>query len=434
LKRICEKRIQIADGFSFLFENKARYRAAYGGRGSGKSHSFASALVLIGATRPIRVLCCREIQKSIADSVKKLLDDCISAFGLGPVYRSTQTSITTPAGTEFIFAGLRTNADSIKSMEGIDIAWVEEANTVSQRSMDLLIPTVRKPGSELWFTWNPRDAKDPVDAMFRGGEPPPNSIVRKVNFTDNPWFPDVLREDMEWDKRRDPDKYAHVWLGEYRRNSEARVFKNWRIGVLEVPEDARPYYGADWGFATDPSVLVRSYLLDERTLYIDREAYAVGCEIDHTPALFAGDDTATPPRWANPKRWSGVPGAAKWPITADSARPETISYMAKRGFRITGARKGPGSVEEGVAFLQSCDIVVHPDCKHVIDELTLYSHKVDKLTNEVLPVLEDKKNHCIDAIRYSHEGSRTVFKGQAMFELARQRAERQPTRQLEKII
>jgi phage terminase large subunit len=397
-------RVQFPEPFRDIF-TPSRYKSYWGGRGSGKSTSVATALCIIGSMKPKRILCCREIQKSIADSVKKLLDDRIAALGLSGLYRSTQTSITTPAGTEFIFAGLRTNADSIKSMEGIDIAWVEEANTVSQRSMDLLIPTVRKPGSELFFTWNPRDAKDPVDVMFRGGEPPPNSIVRKVNFTDNPWFPDVLREDMEWDKRRDPDKYAHIWLGEYRRNASARVFKNWRIDALDVGEDWRPYFGADWGFG-DPTVLVKSYLLDEKTLYIEDEAYKVNCEIDDIPALFAGDDMRDPPRWSNPRRHPGISGAAEWPITADSARPETISYMAKRGFNIHHSRKGAGSVEDGIEFLKSCDIIVHPKCKHTIDELTMYCYKTDPLTNEVLPVLADKNNHIIDALRYGLEGTR----------------------------
>jgi len=398
--------LQFPEAFGFLFEGRARYRSVYGGRGSGKSHSIAGALVLKGAERPLRVLCCREVQNSIKDSVKKLLDDKIDAYGLDGVYKSTRESISTAAGTEFIFAGLRTDPHSIKSMEGIDIAWVEEANTVSQTSLDLLIPTLRKPGSELWFSWNPRFPKDPVDKMFRGDAPPPNAIVRKVNWYDNPWFPEVLREELEWDKRRDPDKYAHIWLGEYQRNSEARVFRNWRIGELEVPSDAIPYYGADWGFSIDPTVLIRIYILDKRTLYVDEEMHKIGCEIEFTPALFAGDDLRNPPQWQNPHRWPGIPGVMRWPITADSARPETISHMQRRGFRIKPARKGTGSVEEGVTFLQSFDIVVHPRCRHLIDELTLYSYKTDKLTGDVLPVLEDKKNHLIDAARYALESVR----------------------------
>ena len=349
----------------------------------------------MGANRPLRILCAREIQKSIKTSVKQLLEDKIKALGLSWFYTITITGIVGLNGTQFLFEGLRTNPESIKSMEGIDIVWVEEASTVSQASIDLLVPTIRKPGSELWFSWNPRLKTDPVDVMFRGKNgPPPRTILFCANYSENPWFPDVLREEMEWDKRRDPDKYAHIWLGQYRRNSEAAVFKNWRIDEMTVPPDIRPYYGADWGFSVDPTVLVKCYLIDKRTLYIEAEAYKVGCEIDHTPQLF-----------------EKIPGAKRWPIRADSARPETISYMNRHGWNIVGAAKGPGSLEDGVAFLQSVDIIVHPNCKHCIDELTLYSYKLDKLTAEVLPELEDKENHVIDALRYALEEARKALAG-----------------------
>lgn len=379
--------VQLPEAFQGLFEPH-RYKAFYGGRGSAKSHSIATALVLIGAQKPTRILCAREIQKSIADSVKRLLEDKIKALGLDGFYSSTLTDIRGKNGTEFIFAGLRTNPESIKSLEGIDIAWVEEAATVSQSSLDILIPTIRKEGSELWFSWNPRFKNDPIDAMFRGDKTPPNALVQRVLWSDNRWFPDVLKQELEWDRERDPDKYAHIWLGEYQRNSESRVFKNWRIDRLDVPSDARPYFGADWGFAIDPTVLVRAYLWD-RTLYVDAEAHKIGCEIDRTPQLF-----------------DQINGSREWPITADSSRPETISFMRRAGFNIHGAEKGPNSVKDGVEFLKSVDIVVHPRCTHLIDELTLYSWKTDKLTGEVLPVLEDKKNHVIDALRYALEATR----------------------------
>ena len=389
---ICLKtKTKYPGAFRELFK-PARYKAFYGGRGSAKSHSIATALIIKAAEiEPLRIGCYREIQKSIRDSSKRLLDDKIAALGYSYFFESTQNEIRGKNGSLFIFGGLRSNPEAVKSTEGLDIAWVEEAATVSQTSLDILVPTLRKPGSELWFSWNPRFATDPVDAMFRGGEPPPNSFIKRVNFDRNPFFPDVLRDEMEWDKRRDPDKYKHIWLGEYQSNSEARVFKNWRIGDRdEFKEDPsrRYYYGADWGFSVDPTVLIRCYI-EGRTLFVDREVYKVGCEIDATPALF-----------------DQVPGSRKWPIRADSARPETISYMNRQGFQIASAVKGAGSVEEGVEFLKSHDIVVHPECRHTIDELSLYSYKVDKLTDEVLPVLEDKENHVIDALRYALEGAR----------------------------
>jgi phage terminase large subunit len=299
-----------------------------------------------------------------------------------------------------IFRGLRTfksgtgTAGTIKSLEGFTRAFVEEAQTVSQRSLDLLIPTIRAPGSEIWAGWNPAKPSDPIDKFFADNANDPDFVHVKVNYTDNPWFPEELRRDMERDRLRDPEKYQHIWLGGYLRNSEASVFRNWKAESFETPEDAIFYHGADWGFSIDPTVLVRAFIRD-RTLFVDHEAYKVGCEIDRTPALFDSLDPAAPG------------SARKWPIRADSARPETISYMRRNGYdKISAATKGPNSVMDGIEFLKSYDIVVHPRCKHTIDELTLYSFKTDPLTGEVLPVLEDKKNHVIDALRYAVEGIR----------------------------
>lgn len=382
--------VELPEAFRGLFL-PSRYKAFYGGRGSGKSHAMATALLLLSAQKPLRILAAREIQKSIRDSSKRLLDDRIAALGLQRKFASTETEIKARNGSLILFAGLGHNPDQIKSMEGIDIAWVEEADTISQRSLDILVPTIRKPGSELWFSWNPRHETDPVDALFRGGPPRDDALVRRVSYADNPWFPAVLDVERLWDLERDPDKYAHIWEGHYQLRSEAQVFQRWRVERLTVPPGARPYLGADWGFAADPTVLVRCVLLD-RVLYIEREAYRIGCAIDDTAALFSTVE--------------GAGGPTPWPITADSSRPEMIAHLRGQGFRIKPARKGGGSVEEGVAFLRSLDIVVHPDCRHTIDELTHYAYKVDRLTGDVLPVLEDKHNHVIDALRYALEGVR----------------------------
>lgn len=147
-----------------------------------------------------------------------------------------------------IFQGMQDHtADSIKSLEGYDIAWVEEAQSLSQRSLDLLRPTIRKESSELWFSWNPNLETDPVNALLRGETPPLGAVVVQANYRDNPWLPEVLSAEIEYDRRRDPEKFAHVWLGEYQRNSEARVFRNWKIEEFEVHPDAVIRQGADWG-------------------------------------------------------------------------------------------------------------------------------------------------------------------------------------------
>jgi phage terminase large subunit len=370
----------------------SRYKAAHGGRGSGKSHAFAELMIEAHVMdQERRSVCVREIQKSLAQSVKRLLEIKIENLGVEKYFEVQETVIKSRHGSGLIiFQGLQNHtSDSIKSLEGYDCAWVEEAQSLSQRSLDLLRPTIRKPESELWFTWNPNQSSDPVDSLLRGPNPPPDAIVREVNYRDNPWFPDVLKAEMEYDRSRDPDKYKHVWLGSYLSNSEARVFRNWSIEEFETPEDATHRFGADWGFASDPTVLIRCHVIG-RTIYVDHEAYRVGCEIMDTPDLFLT-----------------VPESEKWPIVADSARPETISHMQRHGFpKIMPAIKGPKSVEEGIEWLKSHDIVVHPRCKHTIDELSCYSYKTDPLTGAVLPVLADRDNHLVDALRYSLEASR----------------------------
>ena len=370
----------------------SRYKGAHGGRGSGKSHEFAQMVIEAHILDPnTSTVCVREFQKSLKQSVKRLLELKIQELGVGNYFEVQEAIIKNRHGKGLIiFEGMQNHtADSIKSLEGFDRAWVEEAQSLSQRSLDMLRPTIRKPGSELWFTWNPREASDPIDVLLRGSTPPPDAIVLEVNWQNNPWFPQVLRDEMEYDRGRDPDKYQHVWQGQYLQNSEARVFRNWRIEEFESPPDAVHRMGADWGFAVDPTVLVRCHIVG-RTLYIDHEAYMVGCEIVNTPDLFMQ-----------------VPEAEKWPIVADSSRPETIAHMRKHGFpKIMAAVKGPKSLEEGIEWLKSFDIVVHPRCTHTIDELSLYSYKTDPLTGKVLPVLEDKSNHIIDALRYACEGVR----------------------------
>lgn len=385
--------VEYPEAFGPLLD-PARYKGAKGGRGSGKSHCFASLLIETGIERKIDAVCIREVQKSLDQSVKKLLEAKIASMNAGAYYEVQDAKIKSAHGGLIIFQGMQNHtADTIKSLEGYNIAWVEEAQTLSQRSLDLLRPTIRAPGSELWFSWNPYSEKDPIDALLCCDNPPPGTVVVEMNYTDNPWFPEELRVEMEYDRKRDYDKYRHVWMGEYVQNREARVFKNWTIEEFETDPGATFRLGADWGFSIDPSCLVRCYI-EGRRLYIDYEAYLIGCEIDQLPDLF-----------------DRVPDSRKWFITADSSRPETISYMRNHGYpKINAAIKGARSIEEGIEFLRSYDIVVHPRCKHVIDELATYSYKRDPLTDEVLPVLEDKNNHMIDALRYACEGARRAAK------------------------
>lgn len=367
----------------------ARYKGAYGGRGSGKSHGFGALAVVKMATQAgFRIVCVREIQNSIKDSVKQLIEDKISALGLVSFFTITDQEIRGQNGSLCIFRGLQNHtAASIKSLEGFDVAWVEEAQTISQASLDLLTPTIRKPGSELWFSWNPVSEKDPVDRLLRS-EARPGAIVVQANWSDNPWFPDALRADLENDRARDPGKFLHVWEGAYQTLSEARIFSNWRIAELTPPARVVWYPGVDFGFAQDPTAALRACLIGDRVLYVDHEASETGVPTEALPRLL-----------------SKVPEIHLWPSRADSARPETIDYLRRNGFpKMRGATKGKGSVEDGISFLQGLDLVIHPRCVNLQRELSSYAYKIDKRTAEILPVPEDDNNHLIDALRYAVEG------------------------------
>jgi phage terminase large subunit len=420
-----ELQINVPAALKPLEEFDGRFFGAFGGRGSGKSHYFARRLIRRCVRDPsTRAVCLREIQASLRESVKALIEALIVRYRLQKYFDVQAALIKVldpnsglPKGI-IIFSGLLNHtSDSIKSLEGYDIAWIEEAHSVSQRSWRLLRPTIRKPGSEIWCSWNPQSPKDPIDAFFRGPNPHPRAIVVQANYRQNPWLSQELKEEMEHDLKTDKDTYAHVWLGQYANMTSARVFKNFRVGTLEEFERIkrdRPYYGADWGFATDPTVLVESFI-EGRNLYIARELHGLHIEVEDTPHFFAGLNDFHVNKLnkqaleglKDKVRWEGIPGCQDWPICADSARPEIISYMKRHGFNhIKAAKKGVGSVEEGVKFLQGYNIIVHPDCVNTLDELTLYSYEIDKHTEEVLPKLADKDNHIIDALRYSVENLR----------------------------
>lgn len=362
------------------------YKIFFGGRSGTKSWTYSIALIChYGIEKPRLILCAREIQNSIADSVKKILDNTIERYSLRNFYTSTKSEIRGANGTSFIFAGLRDNIASLKSKEGIDICWVEEADSISQDSLDILIPTIRKEGSEIWLSFNPRNESDPVYQKFIANEPPEKSLIRKVSYHDNPFFSQRSRRDMEWDKKHNIDKYNHIWEGKLLKQSEALIFKNWRVDNFVAPEGTIFYYGCDWGFSQDPIALIRCYFDDEnRKLFIDYETGGVGIELDDIPELF-----------------DVVPGSRKWKITADCSRPETISHLCRHGYNIVPSKKGAGSVEDGIEFLHNYEIIVHERCRNTRAELGLYSYKIHPKTKEILPLTEDKNNHYLDGLRYS---------------------------------
>lgn len=385
-----------------------RYKGAHGGRGSGKSHFFAELLVETAILKPgLRAVCIREVQKTLAQSVYQLIVDKIFKLGVESLFDIKKTEIRTPGGGIIIFRGMQSyNADSIKSLEGFDIALIEEAQTLSAHSLKLLRPTIRKDDSELWFIWNPRAEDDPVEELLRGKNAVPNAIVIEANFDDNPFFPKVLLEEMEIDRERDYESYLHVWKGAYQVNSQARVFSNFKVEEFKTPKGARFYFGVDFGFAKDPTAANRMWI-SGNNLYIDQEVHEHGVPTEQLPALLAGSDLKSPPRWRNPKGYRGIDEIQNWPLIGDSSRPETIDHLKRNGFpRVESSIKGAGSVEDGVEFLRGFDIIIHPRCVHTAQEFAVYSYKVDKQTEEVLPIIVDAHNHHIDDIRYALEKTR----------------------------
>jgi len=377
----------VPPAFQFLWE-KPRFLVAYGGRASAKSWSIARVLLTLANEHPLRVLVCREIMSSIKESAYRLLVDQIQLLGLTD-FIIRADSIGHRNGSEFLFEHLRYNATRLRSLEGVDLCWVEEAQSVSEMSWETLQPTIRKRGSRFVISFNPMRPDDPVGRRFVEN-PPPNTIVRKVSFRDNPYLTAESEAEREWLLKTDPDAYRHVWEGFPRTVSDALILKNkYAVEQFEVsPAWAGPYHGLDYGFSRDPSAALRCYIDDEtRTLYVTHEFWQLGADIDALPGVLE----------------AAIPGISRHVVYADSARPESTSFLARTGIpNARSAEKWPGSVDDGIAYLRSFTrIVIDPSCRHLIDECGTYSFKTDRLTGVPLPEPEDKNNHLIDALRYA---------------------------------
>ena len=372
--------------------NPRRYKGAKGGRGSGKSHFFAEMLVESHILNPdCNSVCIREIQKSLKFSAKKLIEDKIRSMGVSHLFDITLTEIRNKNGNGIIiFQGMQDHtSDSIKSLEGFDIAWCEESQSISKRSIELLLPTIRKKDSEVWFSWNPYMDNDPVETMINWNKDE-DSICIHVNYLENPFIDDILIKEAERHKRNKPDSFDHVWLGKYATKSDSQIFKDkYDIKDFTVDESfGNPLFGMDFGFANDPTTGIKVYIKND-ILYISDEAYKVGLELDDTSMYLK----------------SKIKDIEKYVICADCARPESISYLKRNGLpKIRGVKKWSGSVIDGIEFIKSFDkIIIHPKCENTISEFRLYSYKIDKRTDTILPDVEDSNNHIIDAIRYALE-------------------------------
>lgn len=387
-------RIELPEKMVANFVQPARHRVFKGGRGSGKTRGCALMSAIKGyeyaeAGREGIILASREHLNSLEESSLEEIKAAIRSapwlnayYDIGEKYIRTQNR-----RVSFAFAGLRHNLDSIKSKSRILLNWTDEAENVSDAAWRKLIPTIREEGSENWISYNPESPESPTHRRFIA-ESPTACVVTEINWSDNPWFPDVLNQERLDDLRLRPDTYAHVWEGAFLTLTEAQIFAgHYTVDDFE-PRDYwdGPYHGMDFGFAQDPTAVVQCYIWG-KVLYIRREAGKSKLELDDTAKHFT----------------DRMPDIARHVIRADSARPESISYLKRHGLpNITACEKWPGSVEDGISHIKSYDkVVIHPDCEQTAREFRLYSYKVDRQSGDILPVVVDANNHYIDALRYA---------------------------------
>ena len=367
-----------------------RYKVLFGGRGGGKSIAIADALLLEGARTKQLIACFREYQNKLDESVYALLVERINHYGLNAFYKVANTEIVGANGTRFIFLGLARNINGIQSLQGITRAWIEEAQTISARSIDVLIPTIRATDSEIWFSFNPQFEDDPVYSQFAMSNSPD---VRKwiVNWKDNPFFPEVLEKERLRKFYNDPDGYANVWEGALITNSKASIFKDhYKVeDFTPTAEWGFPLYGMDFGYSNDPTTLVKCYLYND-TIYVEKSAGKVNLDINDIASYFFnefGEDLS------------------RCSISADCSQPMTIEYLRTHGLSgIHACQKWQGSIIDGISWLKSFGkMVVHSGATGVIDNLRLYSNKVDLRNDKVLNEPKDANNDYIDALRYAFD-------------------------------
>ena len=347
--------------------------------------------MLIGTQRPIKVLCCREYQNSIDDSVLSLL--IAKAEEIDPdFYVVKNNKIHGKNGTVISFIGLARNIGSVKSLEGIDLVWVEEGQYISAKAWEILEPTIRKDGSQFLISMNRDSEESKLDRTFIQQEPPPRTLRTTVNYYDNPFDIPTLIESAEHCKKTDYEAYQHIWLGELNNVSKAQVLSGkWRTAKFTAPANVVYYHGADWSNGgADPHTLVRCYI-DKNTLYIDAEI-KTNVDEDSLADVWRTMDT--------------LDDNQQWVIYCDESRPNIINKMRKLGFRTRAARKKwsgtKSSIRAGIGYLRSFDeIVIHEDCIETIKEAKNWKWKIDDRSGDILPELVSGYDHIFDAVRYS---------------------------------
>lgn len=373
-------KIQIPVEFKRLFDRDWREAAVWGGRFSLKSHTVARLLLIRARLEKTRIACFREFQNSIADSSLQLLADLIKQYELSDFVVTDNAIINKVTRSDFIFKGLHRNEQSIKSIEGVDLAWCEESQTLSQNSLEILTPTIRKPGSQIIYTYNRLFEDDPVHVRLVV-EGRPNTLLINVNYDTAlkyNFMPESVRLEMEDDKAKRPQLYKHKWLGEP-NTLEARIFKDWAI-VDSVPHEARlERYGLDFGYSNDPTASDGIYKYNGGII-ID--------EVIHQKGLLNSEIANI---------YKNIPNAL---IIADAAEPKSIDEIKAFGLSILPSTKGQGSILQGIQAVQNQKISITKRSVNTIKEYRNYLWETDK-DGKIINEPVDFMNHHMDAIRYA---------------------------------
>ena len=381
---------------TFLFEPE-RYKVAHGGRGSGKSWAFARALILMSAKKPLRILCGREVQKSIKDSVHRLLNDQIQAMGLGASFDVLENEIRGKNGSLFLFAGLSQHTvESIKSFEGVDICWLEEAQVITKRSYDVLLPTIRKDGSEVWLSLNPDMDTDETYQRFVSN-PPASALVEQVNWRDNPWFPAVLEAERQETLRRDPENYDNILEGKPKRVAEGAIYALELDAaysdnrVRQVPYDPLLSVHLVWDLGWNDAmtiIMVQRGPQDIRILdYIE--------DSNRTLDWYVAKLAARPYRWGT----DFIPHDGRTRNFQTGKSTEELLRSMGRTPQVLAQT----SVEEGIKAARMAFPRCYFDSKktqRLLECLKRYRRDIHTKTGEPTAPLHDEYSHGADAFRY----------------------------------
>lgn len=387
---------EFPESLRYLFD-QSRYKVAYGGRGSGKSWGFARALLITGAEKPLRILCAREVQKSIKQSVHTLLEDQIQALGLGAFYEVTEAEIRGRNGTLFSFTGLASHTvESVKSFEGCDRVWVEEAQTVSKKSWDILIPTIRKPGSEIWVSFNPDLDTDDTYQRFVVN-PPPNCITKKVNYSDNPWFPAELETERKHCFKTRPEDYENIWEGNCKAAVEGAIYaEEVRVAqengqITYLPYDPLLKVQAVWDLGWNDSmsiILCQKVRSELRVIEYIEDNHKT---LDYYSAMLKNKNL----NWG--KLYLPHDGDTRDFKTGKSAR----ELLTKLGWTVSivpniGIEQGIKAARMG---FRQC-LFNKASTERLMDCLKRYRRQINQQTNEPGPPLHDEYSHGADCFRY----------------------------------